>query len=191
MNDTVDYARYDRIRPIRWTGSALELLDQRKLPFVVEYLSCTTSDEVAAAIHDLAVRGAPAIGVAAAYGVVIGVQGVRQASRDDFDHTLQAVVRELASSRPTAVNLFWALDRMQRVAASHPRLEAAAMHDRLLQDNPLLERSIRNRFPYLDPLNHVQVELLKTHRAETGDDDVLRGIQLTINGISAGLRNSG
>jgi phosphoenolpyruvate carboxylase len=64
-------------------------------------------------------------------------------------------------------------------------------HDRLLQDNPLLERSIRNRFPYLDPLNHVQVELLKTHRAETGDDDVLRGIQLTINGISAGLRNSG
>ncbi len=64
-------------------------------------------------------------------------------------------------------------------------------HDRLLQDNPLLERSIRNRFPYLDPLNHVQVELLKAHRAETGDDDVLRGIQLTINGISAGLRNSG
>jgi len=64
-------------------------------------------------------------------------------------------------------------------------------HDRLLQDNPLLERSIRNRFPYLDPLNHVQVELLKVHRAQSGDDDTLRGIQLTINGISAGLRNSG
>jgi phosphoenolpyruvate carboxylase len=64
-------------------------------------------------------------------------------------------------------------------------------HDRLLQDNPLLERSIRNRFPYLDPLNHVQVELLKVHRANAGDDDTLRGIQLTINGISAGLRNSG
>jgi len=64
-------------------------------------------------------------------------------------------------------------------------------HDRLLQDNPLLERSIRNRFPYLDPLNHVQVELLEAHRAQSGDEDVLRGIQLTINGISAGLRNSG
>ncbi len=64
-------------------------------------------------------------------------------------------------------------------------------HDRLLQDNPLLERSIRNRFPYLDPLNHVQVELLKAHRARSGDDDTLPGIQLTINGISAGLRNSG
>jgi phosphoenolpyruvate carboxylase len=69
-------------------------------------------------------------------------------------------------------------------------------HGRLLQGNPLLERSIRNRFPYLDPLNHVQVELLKEHRKElvdgqAADEQVLRGIQLTINGISAGLRNSG
>ena len=64
-------------------------------------------------------------------------------------------------------------------------------NERLLQGNPLLERSIRNRFPYLDPLNHVQVELLKAHRAQNPDEQVLRGIQLTINGISAGLRNSG
>jgi phosphoenolpyruvate carboxylase len=63
--------------------------------------------------------------------------------------------------------------------------------ERLLQGNPLLERSIRNRFPYLDPLNHVQVELLKAHRTESPDEAVLRGIQITINGISAGLRNSG
>src|SRR6266851_51339 len=63
--------------------------------------------------------------------------------------------------------------------------------DRLLQSNPLLERSIRNRFPYLDPLNHVQVELLKEHRAQNPDEQMLRGIQITINGISAGLRNSG
>jgi phosphoenolpyruvate carboxylase len=64
-------------------------------------------------------------------------------------------------------------------------------NERLLQGNPLLDRSIRNRFPYLDPLNHVQVELLKEHRAQNPDEQVLRGIQLTINGISAGLRNSG
>ena len=63
--------------------------------------------------------------------------------------------------------------------------------ERLLQGNPLLERSIRNRFPYLDPLNHVQVELLKEHRAQNPDEQVLRGIQITINGVSAGLRNSG
>ncbi len=62
---------------------------------------------------------------------------------------------------------------------------------RLLEGNLLLERSIRNRFPYIDPLNHVQVELLKEHRAQNTDEQVLRGIQITINGISAGLRNSG
>jgi phosphoenolpyruvate carboxylase len=63
--------------------------------------------------------------------------------------------------------------------------------DRLLQGNPLLERSVRNRFPYLDPLNHVQVELMKEYRAQNPDEQILRGIQLTINGISAGLRNTG
>jgi phosphoenolpyruvate carboxylase len=62
---------------------------------------------------------------------------------------------------------------------------------RLLEGNPLLERSIRNRFPYLDPLNHLQVELLKKHRAHESSEQISRGIKLTINGISAGLRNSG
>jgi phosphoenolpyruvate carboxylase len=62
---------------------------------------------------------------------------------------------------------------------------------RLLETNPLLERGIRHRFPYMDPLNHIQVELLKEHRAQNTDEQVLRGIQITINGISAGLRNSG
>ena len=82
MNDAIDYARYDRIRPIRWTGTALELLDQRKLPFVVEYLSCTTSDEVAAAIHDLAVRGAPAIGIAADVRDYAAVEAALPAARN-------------------------------------------------------------------------------------------------------------
>jgi len=63
--------------------------------------------------------------------------------------------------------------------------------DRLLEKNPLLDRSINNRFPYLDPLNHIQVEMLKLHRLKSDNPKVLRGIQLTINGISAGLRNSG
>jgi phosphoenolpyruvate carboxylase len=61
----------------------------------------------------------------------------------------------------------------------------------LLEGNPLLARSIRNRFPYIDPLNHVQIELLRRHRAGDGDPDVVAGIHLTINGIAAGLRNSG
>jgi phosphoenolpyruvate carboxylase len=61
----------------------------------------------------------------------------------------------------------------------------------LLDRNPLLARSIRNRFPYLDPLNHLQIELLKRHRAGDADDKVVEGIHLTINGVAAGLRNSG
>ena len=61
----------------------------------------------------------------------------------------------------------------------------------LLESNPLLLRSIRNRFPYLDPLNHMQIELLKRYRAGDMDDDVVTGIHLTINGLAAGLRNSG
>jgi phosphoenolpyruvate carboxylase len=61
----------------------------------------------------------------------------------------------------------------------------------LLDGNPLLKRSIRNRFPYLDPINHLQVELMRRHRAGETDERVQRGIHLAINGIAAGLRNSG
>lgn len=113
MTDPIDYARYDRIRPIRWTGSALELLDQRKLPFVVEYLSCTTSDEVAAAIHDLAVRGAPAIGIAAAWGVVLASREVMAATPAEAAEKLEPALQRLNAARPTAVNLAWALARMR------------------------------------------------------------------------------
>ena len=70
-------------------------------------------------------------------------------------------------------------------------LNAIMEQPKLLSSNPLLDRSIRNRFPYLDPLNHVQVELLKLHRSRASSEKVLTGIQITINGISAGLRNSG
>ena len=61
----------------------------------------------------------------------------------------------------------------------------------LLERNPLLARSIRNRFPYLDPLNHMQIDLLKRYRGGDTDADVMQGIHLTINGIAAGLRNTG
>lgn len=142
MNDTVDYARYDRIRPIRWTGSALELLDQRKLPFVVEYLSCTTSDEVAAAIHDLAVRGAPAIGIAAAWGVVLAAREVMAATPAEAADKLEPALQRLNAARPTAVNLAWALARMRaalKTASSDWRgvleLEALAIAEEDLAAN--------------------------------------------------------
>jgi phosphoenolpyruvate carboxylase len=75
--------------------------------------------------------------------------------------------------------------------ASIDALLAIMEQETLLLGDPLLARSIRNRFPYLDPLNHMQVELLKRYRAGDTADDVVIGIHLTINGIAAGLRNSG
>jgi len=70
-------------------------------------------------------------------------------------------------------------------------LAAITGNDELLADNPTLARSIRNRFPYLDPLNHLQVELLRRYRAGDTDERTKRAIHLTINGVAAGLRNSG
>jgi phosphoenolpyruvate carboxylase len=76
-------------------------------------------------------------------------------------------------------------------SASIEALLAIMGQNQLLEGNPLLSRSIRNRFPYMDPLNHMQIELLKRYRAGDADEDVVTGIHLTINGIAAGLRNSG
>jgi len=89
------------VEPIRWKGDSLELLDQRLLPDQLSYVTCRTAEEVAAAIRDMVVRGAPAIGCAAAFGFVLG-----RGSEKSF--------QILAASRPTAVNLFWALERMKK-----------------------------------------------------------------------------
>jgi methylthioribose-1-phosphate isomerase len=114
MNQTFDYARYDRIRPLLWTGDALQVLDQRKLPFAVEHLQCTTSDEVAAAIHTLAVRGAPAIGIAAAWGTVLAARQIQAEDGAQAAPKIEPALQRLNAARPTAVNLAWALARMRR-----------------------------------------------------------------------------
>ncbi|WP_407351755.1 S-methyl-5-thioribose-1-phosphate isomerase [Luteimonas sp. R10] len=113
MTDAIDYARYDRIRPIRWNGEALELLDQRKLPFAEEYVRCEDSDEVATAIRELVVRGAPAIGIAAAWGVVLAARAVEAADGTAAAAALAPALQRLNAARPTAVNLAWALARMR------------------------------------------------------------------------------
>ena len=118
MNTTaIDFDRYDRIRPIRWTGEALELLDQRKLPFVVEHVTCDDSDQVAQAIRDLAVRGAPAIGIAAAWGVVLAGREIEAVDGDEALRRIEPALQRLNAARPTAVNLAWALARMRRALA--------------------------------------------------------------------------
>ena len=117
MDTTLDFDRYDHVRPIRWTGEALELLDQRNLPFDVGYVACRSSDDVAAAIHALTVRGAPAIGIAAAWGVVLAARAVEAADGADAAGKLEPALQRLNAARPTAVNLAWALARMRRTLA--------------------------------------------------------------------------
>ncbi|HET7297648.1 MAG TPA: S-methyl-5-thioribose-1-phosphate isomerase [Burkholderiales bacterium] len=101
------------VEPIRWRGDRLELLDQRLLPEKTVYVTCRTAAEVAQAIRDMVVRGAPAIGCAAAFGVVLS-----KGSPESYDI--------LAGSRPTAVNLFWALERMRK--AKDLKAEAEAIY---------------------------------------------------------------
>ena len=137
------------IRPaVSWIGDAaaghLQLIDQTLLPVDYREISCSNVEGVWEAIKALRVRGAPAIGVAAAYGVVVGCQPARGLSRGDFDATLDRVLNYLAGSRPTAVNLFWALDRMRKTAANASNLPAAAMLDRLLDEAKLIEREDRD-----------------------------------------------
>ncbi len=98
---------------LRWHDSQLILLDQTKLPGHETYISCTTWEDVRHAISILAVRGAPAIGVAAAYGVVLGAMSLSQLTdRREFLRRLDDICRQLDASRPTAVNLHWAVQRM-------------------------------------------------------------------------------
>lgn len=110
----LDFDRYDRVRPIRWEGDRLELLDQRRLPFAVEYVTSRSGEEVAAAIRDLVVRGAPAIGIAAAWGVVLAARDIEAADGREAARKLDAAFATLNAARPTAVNLAWALARMRR-----------------------------------------------------------------------------
>jgi methylthioribose-1-phosphate isomerase len=93
------------VEPIRWRGDHLELLNQLLLPLKVEYVRCSTAHEVAEAIKSMVVRGAPAIGVAAAFGLAMAKQN---------GEDVRAAAAELRATRPTAVNLAWAIDRMSR-----------------------------------------------------------------------------
>ncbi|KAB7623728.1 S-methyl-5-thioribose-1-phosphate isomerase [Alkalilimnicola sp. S0819] len=106
-------AGFDRVRPIAWTDEGLELLDQRLLPGEERYLLCQDVAAVAAAIRDMVVRGAPAIGIAAAYAVVLAARARYAASPLDWRGAFAEDLARLAESRPTAVNLGWALARMR------------------------------------------------------------------------------
>jgi methylthioribose-1-phosphate isomerase len=129
---------------LRWRDGQLEMIDQRVLPAQFRYLRYDNAEAVAQGIHDMVVRGAPAIGCAAAYGVALEALRQRGASAADFTGAMERAFALLAASRPTAVNLFWALARMRtrwQSLASHP---PSAQADALLAEaHEILAEDIR------------------------------------------------
>lgn len=130
---------HDTVRPIQWTQRGLRLIDQRTLPQQVQYVECATSAEVAAAIRDMVVRGAPAIGIAAAYGVVLAAREARAEDAAGWKEVIEPRLETLAESRPTAVNLFWALARMRKCldAPSADPVAALLAEARAIQEEDL------------------------------------------------------
>jgi len=101
---------------MEWTGNSLIFIDQRFLPLEEIYVECKTYQDVAKSIKDMVVRGAPAIGASAAFGYVLGAkQNQHYNEKDRFFQEMQNVKKVLGGTRPTAVNLFWALNRMEKV----------------------------------------------------------------------------
>src|ERR687897_389626 len=100
---------------IEWKGDHVVMIDQRKLPSAELYVTCKTAPEMAKAIKTMVIRGAPAIGVAAAMGIALGMKRSKATGTKQYATEFQKICDLMASTRPTAVNLFWAIERMKRV----------------------------------------------------------------------------
>ena len=125
------------VETIQWTDAGVVMIDQTRLPFEETFVTCRNYREVAAAIRDMIIRGAPAIGVAAAMGVALGVLQTDESSLDaEFD----TICQTLAATRPTAVNLFWAIDRMKRKFAEVRRLPLAEIRRVLVAEAQEVKR---------------------------------------------------
>src|SRR5579872_4393119 len=119
------------VETIQWTSAGVVMIDQTRLPLEERYVTCRTYEEVATAIQDMIIRGAPAIGVAAAMGVALGAL---HAPNGDLDRRMDIVCDTLAKTRPTAVNLFWAIDRMKRLYGSLRGKSAAEIREALVRE---------------------------------------------------------
>ena len=122
------------VTPITWAGDRVRLLDQTRLPGEKVEIDVRTVDEMVEAIRALRVRGAPAIGIAAALGLVASLHPYRDEEAEPFLDRLREHARVLAGARPTAVNLSWALDRMRRVAEAHADMATPALWERLEEE---------------------------------------------------------
>ncbi|BCX12340.1 MAG: methylthioribose-1-phosphate isomerase [Thermosynechococcus sp.] len=132
-------ANVGTISPVVWAGDRVQLIDQTRLPEQYELKDITTAAEMATAIRTMIVRGAPAIGVAAAFGMVLGAREYRGRDREGFLAHLEHTASELRQTRPTAVNLFWAIDRMLG-AAQQPTATLEELQQHLLETAQTIAR---------------------------------------------------
>lgn len=121
------------IRPVRFENDRLILIDQRKLPGELVYVQCKTHEEVEFAIRDMIVRGAPAIGGTAAYGIVVAANQYRNLSKEDFLVKMGEACDLIRKARPTAVNLMWAVDKMRKLLFQNRELEITKIYGILLE----------------------------------------------------------
>ncbi len=119
---------------IEWDQGKVKMIDQTKLPGELVYIHCSEAESVWEAIKNLRVRGAPALGIAAALGTVAGIQNSPAANYSDFSKELEKVADYLATARPTAVNLFWGLERMKAVAKANREKDIPRIKELLLKE---------------------------------------------------------
>jgi len=120
---------------IEWKNGIVSMLDQTKLPIEVVYFDCKTYQDVAKGIKDLIIRGAPAIGVAAAMGIALGVKDIKANDFAGFYNEMEKICSHIGSTRPTAVNLFWAIERMKKVATANKEKPVNAIKDILFEES--------------------------------------------------------
>lgn len=129
-----------QIKTLIWDKKSLKLIDQRKLPFKEEYVSCQTYKDVASAIKKMVIRGAPAIGVTAGYGVVLSAISFKGKDNSKFISYIKNSIKVIASARPTAVNLFWALNRMEKIIDSPEHKNIENIRLKLIEEAEKIER---------------------------------------------------
>ena len=121
-------------KTIEWKNNMVVMIDQRLLPNEEVYRTYMDFLDVAEAVREMVIRGAPAIGVAAAMGIALGAIDIKSKERKEFVKQFNHICNVMAHTRPTAVNLFWAIDRMKRVVKENPKLKADELKERLVEE---------------------------------------------------------
>nr|WP_242341304.1 S-methyl-5-thioribose-1-phosphate isomerase [Thermodesulfovibrio yellowstonii] len=122
------------LQSIKWENNTVYILDQRLLPDKVEYLKCTHYEQIAGAIENLSIRGAPAIGIATAWAVAVASMSLNASSSEELFSDLNPVFQRLINTRPTAINIKWAIDRMQNLIKNNLSLPVSELKDMILNE---------------------------------------------------------